>query len=455
MSQAKDASLDEKSDKKKKSQPMASITEVFSFMWDLGPANRLLFFVGCGAGVGNGLVYPMLAYLFSTSFSSIVGATDGLAKVTTLAYTFMVVGVFALVMAFFQTGCLEIVATRATRSFRMQWFNALLSQDAAFFDVYDISGMAASIQPNANKFNRGTGRKLGEGIQFMTTFIGGIIYAFYSSWKVAFVILAILPFVALASLGVLTINQTKGSRASAAYSLAGSTAYATVSSIKTVLSLNAITEMIEQYKEATLEAYKQSVGPLVKQGFAFGSMLGTFICLYCVLTLFGAFLIYQDVIATGCDPSNSGFGTACPNSGPAVFGAMLGVAFAAQGISQVGNFFETFTACRVAAYPAMHALRRKIGAPSEMIYAEKGGDDETTRKSKGSDLESGSRLKAILPEYRIDARSKGGKKPEKVLGRLEFKDACFSYPTRPNNKVLKGLNLIIEEGKTTALVGPR
>ena len=458
MSATTDFSRDEKGkeEKKKKSQPMASVTEVFSFMWDLGPANRLLFFVGCAAGVGNGLVYPMLAYLFSTSFSSIVGAKDGLEQVTTLAYTFMIFGAYALLMAFLQTACLEIVATRSTRSFRMQWFNALLSQDAAFFDVYDISGMAASIQPNANKFNRGTGRKLGEGIQFMTTFVGGIAYAFYSSWKTAFVILAILPFVSLAALGVLTINQTKGARASAAYSLAGSTAYATVSSIKTVLSLNAIPEMIAQYKEATLEAYNQSVGPLVKQGLAFGSMLGSFICLYCVLTLFGAYLIYQDVSASGCDPSNSGYGTSCSNSGPAVFGAMLGVAFAAQGISQVGNFFETFSSCRVAAYPAMQAMRRKIGAPSERIYAEEGGDEASTgSRSNGSDLEPGSRLKAVLPEYRIDSRSKEGRKPEKVRGRIEFEDASFSYPTRPNNKVLKGLNLVIEEGKTTALVGPR
>ena len=455
MSEVKASSRDKKKMKKKAAVPMASVSEVFGFMWNLGPGNRFLFFVGCLAGVGNGLVYPILAYLFSTSFSQIVGAANGLSQVRNLAYTFMIVGVYALLMAFVQTGCLEIVATRATRSFRMQWFNALLRQDAAFFDVYDISGMAASIQPNSNKFNRGTGRKLGEGIQFFTTFVGGIAYAFYSSWKVALVILAVLPFVSLAALGVLTINQTKGSRASAAYSLAASIAYATVSSIKTVLSLNAIPEMISQYKEATLEAYKQSVAPLLKQGFAFGSMLGSFICLYCVLTLFGSFLIYTDVEDTGCNPAASGFGTVtCANNGPAVFGAMLGVAFAAQGISQVGNFVETFTACRVAAYPAMQAMRRKFGAPREKIFHDEDAEIDES-KSLHFDAESGKRLKAILPAYRIDARSTTGKKPTKTSGRLEFKNVHFSYPTRPNNEVLKGLNLVIESGKTTALVGPR
>ena len=456
MSGAKDPSQDEKKDKKKmkeKPKPMATVGEVFSFMWALGPANRLIFFIGCLAGVGNGIVYPILAYLFSNSFSDITGAGEnGLENVRDLAFTFLIVGVYALVMAFLQTGCLEIVATRATRSFRMQWFNSLLRQDAAFFDVYDISGMAASIQPNSNKFQRGTGRKLGEGIQFFTTFIGGIGYAFYSSWRVALVIMAVSPFVSLSALGVLSINQTKGTRASAAYSLAGGIAYETVSSIKTVLSLNAIPEMISQYKGATLEAYTQSVGPLVKQGFANGSMLGSFICLYCVLALYGTYLIYKDVSANGCDPSDSGKGTTCVNSGPAVFGALLGVAFAGQGISQVGNFLETFTTTRVAAYPAMQAMRRKIGAPKEEIYEE---EDMDKSESTHNDEENGKRLKAILPEYLIDARSTEGQKPAKVVGRVVFKDVHFNYPTRPNNKVLKGLELVIEEGKTTALVGPR
>jgi ATP-binding cassette subfamily B (MDR/TAP) protein 1 len=331
MSDAKVPS-DKKKSKMKAKLPMATVSEVFGFMWELGPMNRLLFFVGCIAGVGNGAVYPILAWLFSSSFSDIAGAANGLSQIRELAYTFLIVGVYALAMALLQTGCLETVAIRSTRSFRMQWFNALLRQDPAFYDVYDISGMAASIQPNSNKFQRGTGRKLGEGIQFFTTFVGGIGYSFYASWRVAFVILGVLPFVSLAALAVMSINQTKGSRASAAYSIAASIAYSTVSSMKTVLALNAIPEFISEYKEATLEAYTQSIGPLVKQGLAFGSMLGSFICLYCVLTLYGTYLIYRDVRGEGCDPSASGFGTACSESGPDVFGVSSLICFEPQKI---------------------------------------------------------------------------------------------------------------------------
>lgn len=39
-------------------------------------------------------------------------------------------------------------------------------------------------------------------------------------------------------------------------------------------------------------------------------------------------------------------------------------------------------------------------------------------------------------------------------GNIDYNDVFFSYPTRPGIKVLRGLNLAIEQGKTVALVGP-
>lgn len=37
---------------------------------------------------------------------------------------------------------------------------------------------------------------------------------------------------------------------------------------------------------------------------------------------------------------------------------------------------------------------------------------------------------------------------------LELKDVHFWYPSRPGNKIFKGLNLTVQEGETMAIVGP-
>ena len=145
-----------------------------------------------------------------------------------------------------------------------------MRQDPAFFDVHDVAGIANQVGPNANKYRRGVGRKFGEGIQFLTTGLAGMAYAFWSDWRVALVVLTVIPLVAFAGLMTVTLNQTKGARAAQAYKTASGVAYTAVSAIKTVLSLNAIPEMIRQYAEATQEAFDRATSVLIKQGLANG-----------------------------------------------------------------------------------------------------------------------------------------------------------------------------------------
>lgn len=447
-----------KEKKEKKQEPMATVGETLSFVFACGPMVTFTFFMGCFAGICNGCVYPALAWIFSNSFTSIAGASDGLKEVREIAFIFLGVGGFALIAGMFQTACFEIVAYHASRSFRMQWFQSLLRQDTAYFDVYDISGIAATIGPNSNQYRRGLA-KMGEFIQFSTNFVGGLVFAFYACWQVALVVLAVLPVVGLTGLAAVQINQTKSSSAAAAYARAGSVAYSTVSAIRTVLSLNAIPIMIALYAEATMEAFKQAKKLLWKAGLANGGMLGSFILLYCILTLFGTFLIYRDVENEGCDPSGAvDNNETCPQNAPDIFGAMLGVAFAAQGVSQTGNFFGIFTTARVACYAALQAINRKVGSPEKFIYEDESKKDESGTETTDSDVETGDpekKLRAILPEYDIDSSSTGGLRPPNPKGAISFRDVSFHYPTRPSEYILDGFNLEIEAGKTVALVGAR
>ena len=285
-------------DKRKQQQqqlPMASFSELFSFFETTG--TRALFAVGCFAGVLNGLVYPILAYLFSNSFSDLGGAADGMAGIRNIAFQFLVVGAYAFVVATVQTSCVEVAATRATLAFRKQWFAALLRQDAAFFDVHDVSGLASTVGSSATKVRRGLGRKFGEGVQFGTTFVGGIIYAFYASWRVALVVIGVLPFVSISALAVMKINQSQTARATKAYSSAGGVAYQAVSSIRTVLSLNSVPIFIKEYKAATMEAYRSAVSPLWKQGFVNGSMLGSFVSVLASTMVVGGVAVVSFVVA--------------------------------------------------------------------------------------------------------------------------------------------------------------
>ena len=48
----------------------------------------------------------------------------------------------------------------------------------------------------------------------------------------------------------------------------------------------------------------------------------------------------------------------------------------------------------------------------------------------------------------------GGRIPDEVLGRVEFENVHFAYPTRPDEEVLKGISFEVSPGETVAVVGP-
>jgi ATP-binding cassette subfamily B (MDR/TAP) protein 1 len=218
-SKAASTASDKNAKPKSKSPDQASVSETLSFVFGSGTKTAVIFCIGIVGGIGNGAVYPVLAYLFSSAFTDISSASaEGTDQVKELAFTFLVVGAWALVMGCIQTTCFEVVAYKASQNLRLQWFHALLRQDSAFFDVHDIGGIASNVGPSANRYRRGVGRKFGEGIQFLTTGIGGIGYAMYASWRVALVVLAITPLISLAALSVVTLNQSKSQRAAKAYS---------------------------------------------------------------------------------------------------------------------------------------------------------------------------------------------------------------------------------------------
>jgi ATP-binding cassette subfamily B (MDR/TAP) protein 1 len=296
----------------------------------------------------------------------------------------------------------------------------------------------------SNCTRRGTGRKLGEGVQFTTTVIGGFIYAFYASWRVSLVILTAVPLMVGSATFLMAATTKQTERKSQDYAETGGIVYSTISAIRTVFSLNASETMIEQFNAATKKSYDNSVSFGLLIGFGNGIMMASFLVSYIILTLYGSFLLYNEVGNSGCDPSNTlgALNQACGTTGTEVFGALMGISFGAMGLAQIANALEAFVGARAACYPALETINRTVaGHTAEVI------DEEAAVAYSG--------LNAMpLPRYVIDSSSDLGKIPNSIHGAIEFKDVSFAYPTRPNTMVFNGMSLKIEAGKTVALVGP-
>lgn len=218
---------------------VSSIREILSFIPD--QKCKLVYGVAIIAAIGSGFVMPSLAYVFSNSFSKL--GTNITSAIEEIAHTFLVIGAIAFVLGLTQTFCADHVARKTTANFRQLWFRALLRQDTAYYDVNNVSGFATTISSNAKKIEYGLGKKAVDGVQNVVTVLAGLAYAFYASWKTALVVLGVVPLIAISSMMVIKLNQSQTLSATKSYTKAGSIAYQTVSSIRTILALNAVPEV--------------------------------------------------------------------------------------------------------------------------------------------------------------------------------------------------------------------
>lgn len=424
-------------DEKTGSEGSASVFDVFSF--GFGPRQKLFCFLGMLSSCISGTVFPALAFYFAKVFEELSADPTGgsfLDSIRVMAFTFMVLGAMVFVFMTLQTTFLETMAAEMTMAMKQEWFDSLLRQDMAYHDIKDISRAATIISSNGKKYQKGLGRKFGEGIQFTITFIGGFAYAFWVSWKTSLVTLAALPVMSLTTLFVTKANQSQTAVATKGYADAGSIVYNSVSGIRTILSLNAADIMIEKFKVGTETAYRKASSRSLIVGLANGGLMAGFLLSYMILTLYGTYLLYSAVRREGCDPSGVvPNNQTCAESGADVFGALMGITFAGAVLPQVSIAIESFAGARVACYPAILAIKRKLGSEPE------------EEQDKDSD-------KKPLPKYEIDSSSDTGKKPSSITGEIEFHDVHYTYPTRPDQSIFNGFSLKIESGKTVALVGP-
>jgi ATP-binding cassette subfamily B (MDR/TAP) protein 1 len=299
-------------------------------------------------------------------------------------------------------------------------------------------------------------------MQFIATFLGGLIYAFYSSWQTSLIVLLTVPFMAVSGWFVVKMNTSQTQRANASYAEAGAIVYTTVASIRTILSLNAVDTMIQKFVAATDRAYKEAVSQVHWLGLANGSVMASFLLASITVPLYGAYLLYDQVRSNGCDPSGSvPNAETCDPSAVDIFGAMFGIFFAASVLPQISTTLEAFTEARAACYLAIVAMSRKVGSDDDATTTTSNDNDSKPqlplrRRRRLSAVPSRSRQTTIhkLPKYEIDSSSPDGKKPDKVEGNIEFKEVVFSYPTRQETNVFNGFSLKIEAGKTVAIVGP-
>uniref|UniRef100_A0A8C9NL63 ABC-type xenobiotic transporter n=1 Tax=Serinus canaria TaxID=9135 RepID=A0A8C9NL63_SERCA len=369
-------------------------------------------YIGLVAAAANGTGMPLMIIIFGEMTNSFVlsdtsvnnsncpsnPGVDIEGEMTKYAYYYVAIGFAVMILSTIQVWTFLVTAARQTTRIRQKFFFAVLHQEMAWFDITQIGALNTRLTDDINTIREGIGDKISIFLQFFSTFVSGLIIGFIYGWKLTLVVLSVSPLLAASAAVWSTLLASLTAKELSAYAKAGAVAEEILTAIRTVVAFNGQQKALEKY-DGNLEMAKR-VG--MKKSITTNTCLGL-----SQFFIFGSYALafWYGTKLTAEDPHYD-------------IGRVLIVFFSVL----VGAF------CLGQAAPNLESVASARGAAYE-VY------------------------KIINKKRLIDSSSKEGYKPDKLIGEIEFRNIHFSYPSRPDAKILEGLNLKIQTGKTIALVG--
>ncbi|GFN90381.1 multidrug resistance protein 1-like, partial [Plakobranchus ocellatus] len=396
-------------------QKAATFAELFSMATSL---DAVFMFLGFTASLAHGSSWPLLFLIFGdmTDTFANYNATANFTlndtspmdifedKMSEYALQYVYIGIGVCVVTYMHITFLQISGERQTFRLRKTFFKALLRQNIGWYDSKQSGELTTRLADDLERVREGVGDKLGLSLQFLAQFIAGFVFGFVKGWQLTLVIMSLTPLLAFFAAMLGKIMTTYSALEQAKYAKAGAIAEEVLSCIRTVISFNGHSKEISRYSTALDESQKVGIKKSIFTGLSVGTTMLIMFCAYGLAFWYGSRRVNEYNKSGGED-----------------------------GLSP-GGVFSVFFSVMVGSFA--------LGSASPHITA--------VLTAKGS---AGTVFSIVKDEPPIDSSDPGGQKPQSVTGNIKFKDVTFSYPTRPEIKVLKNFNLSIEAGKTIALVG--
>ncbi|KAI7832934.1 multidrug resistance protein 1-like protein [Kickxella alabastrina] len=349
----------------------------------------------------DGAVMPCFALVFSRALVALSEPDMEVVKRDTnlFANLFLVFSVVGCLAMFGRIGLYHVAGENTTRQVRHDLFVKLMTFESGFFDD-DKNGTGAltsRLATDAEEFNKFVGTFISTLNSTVATIICASAIAFVYEWRIALLMLGCWPIQSYAQYWQAQATWGSSMRLRASYEKSGQSAAETIRNIKTVATLRREETFIRVFDEMNDAPHKDSIRSSLYGSFGFG------------------------------------FSQACNmfiNS--LVFFA--GCRFVINGWTEVMDLMYSLMATMFASM-AIGTLAQVIPILSKAGVASRGIFETLDRESAINGIDS------------------TGSQVESFEGNVSFDNIKFSYPIRPDTKILKGISFEAIAGKSIALVG--
>nr|APD26504.1 ATP-binding cassette transporter subfamily B member 1-like X2 protein [Brachionus koreanus] len=320
-------------------------------------------------------------------------------KINEIVRYYVLLGFITLFLEYLAHVTWNSASERQIKKMRNKLYETIIRQDMSFFDKASSGELNSVLNSNIESVKVGISFKVSDFTCMLSRGIACTIMALVKAWKFTIIFFALIPLMILSTALMVVLVRKHTIEEFKAYGKAGGIAQEALSSIRTVLAFGLTKNSINNYSKNLDDAEKMAKKKGIISGIFSGLSGGLLTFCFGVGIIYGVYLYRLD-----CIKYNPG--------------------------AIIQSFFLVIT--------STFSIGQALPYLKELAEA------------KGSAIKI---FEILETKSKIDAFDSKGQKLSKINGEIEFKDVHFSYPTRPEAKILKGLSLRIPAGKTVALVG--
>jgi ABC-type multidrug transport system fused ATPase/permease subunit len=384
------------------------------FSLDYTITDVLLIVCGAFFSIASGVPFPLLGIVFgelindlntancSASATSNSDITDGVRQ-KVLYVIYITIANFGFI--YIHCSCWSYASERIARRYRRRYFESIIRQETGYIEGLPAGDVISRLVSDIEVLQSGTSEKVGIVIATVSYFVTSYIVAFIKVPQIAGMLVSVVPCYFLMSyVGSYFIKKYAG-RVTEHVNAATSIASSSLSHLTLVHAFNSNERLEKLFSDhlsgSRIDSVKKAATHAVQLGL-----------LYFIAYSSNALAFWEGsrLIADSVESGNSG----------ASVGAVYTVIFilidASFILSQVAPFVHIFAS----AAGASERLLAVINRDSEIDGTGESGDDSAPFDSQD----------------------------------IIFRDVHFTYPSRPDVTVLKGVNFAIPCRKHTAIVGP-